>query len=699
MEKQMSEDNLEPDQEELHELMIQKAHDLFDICDKENKGFINKRDMQRLRSELPLSGDQLDAVFDSLDDDKNGYLTLEEFTDGFGSFLGMKPQSQDEPEAIEPEVEEHDKHFEDMMDQIGGKTFFLDDDTVKKLWLKLQSDHPDLLTNFEHFLGKITGDISKSQKEIDTLEHALKSKTVTHDEEVKKLYEEMECQIKQERERILTEERLKEKQLKEEMESMLAEKERQLQEILQKQQEVESQLSNLSESYSGVKQQNEKLLKEKAVLEEEYILAQEGLEESKAYISQLREQQKNESRERARAALNLTEGIAMERESLVKQLDMLKDINKKLLDDKDEAEAAETRRENSPINFDTEQLIQTSPDVTKGEGSSHPHRKELTKQGSVLSKYFPDHVGRRTSSLASEVFAEDIDGHMADIEDDDIDCLYVNDSCDSYNKHNERGLIYCGRLNSQNISRMNKDHTQCYSDTEADFHSAGNSRCVVDGGREDPVGRTSSSDINEAQANEASGPERMFKVVFVGDSGVGKSSFIHQFCNNEFKDNFSATIGVDFQIKTLVVEGHVIALQLWDTAGQERFRSITKQYFRKADGVLIMYDVTSESSFISIRSWMSSVRDGVDDDTVIVLVGNKTEVEENRTVKSRDGSRLAEEFASLFFETSAKTGSNVKETIVAMSKILQEKEDRAIDAALKLEAQIAVGSKKRPCCS
>ncbi|KAK2152197.1 hypothetical protein LSH36_337g01059 [Paralvinella palmiformis] len=118
-----------------------------------------------------------------------------------------------------------------------------------------------------------------------------------------------------------------------------------------------------------------------------------------------------------------------------------------------------------------------------------------------------------------------------------------------------------------------------------------------------------SSDPGYAQDNlDSVSPERLFKVVFVGDSGVGKSSFIHQFCNQTFKATFSATIGVDFQVKNVRVDGHVIALQLWDTAGQERFRSITKQYFRKADGVLVMYDVTSEVSFKNVRNWMISVQ-------------------------------------------------------------------------------------------
>ncbi|ESO00029.1 hypothetical protein HELRODRAFT_83548 [Helobdella robusta] len=140
-------------------------------------------------------------------------------------------------------------------------------------------------------------------------------------------------------------------------------------------------------------------------------------------------------------------------------------------------------------------------------------------------------------------------------------------------------------------------------------------------------------------------PERVFKVVFVGDSGVGKSSFIHQFCCNAFKPAFQATIGVDFQVKNMKIDSHIIAIQVWDTAGQERFRSITKQYFRKADGVLVMYDVTNESSYRNIRNWMGSVKDGTEEGTVIMIVGNKMDLVDEgspQVVSAKDGQRIAE---------------------------------------------------------
>lgn len=337
-----------PSAEEMEVLAKQKSHELFALCDTEEKGFITKRDMQRLQTEIGLDPEQLEAVFDSLDDDKNGYLTLEEFTSGFGSYLGIGPSPDDNSlnmssgdnyeEEMMDRAEEEEKQFNNMMESIGADRVIDDRATVKTLWMKIRHDEPELMSNFEDFLYKISNDIQRARGDFESLEAALKSKNTAHDQEIQKLYEEMEYQIKQEKERILTEEQLKERQMRESMEEELKEKDRQLQDLLAKHQEMEKRMSDLNHTEVETKLENDKLIKEKEALEEMLQRSQDSLEESKSYIGQLRSQQKDEKRERARAALRLTENIALERESLVKQLDLLRDVNKKLRDDKDEAE-------------------------------------------------------------------------------------------------------------------------------------------------------------------------------------------------------------------------------------------------------------------------------------------------------------------------------------------------------------------------
>jgi Ras and EF-hand domain-containing protein len=176
------------------------------------------------------------------------------------------------------------------------------------------------------------------------------------------------------------------------------------------------------------------------------------------------------------------------------------------------------------------------------------------------------------------------------------------------------------------------------------------------------------SDIERVNCSTA------FQIVFAGDSGVGKTSFIHKLCTKrDFMSTFSSTVGVDFLMKTIVVNRHIATLQLWDTAGQERFRSMTRQYFRKADGVIIMYDVTSESTFRNVHIWLDYIQDGISDGTVLVLVGNKQDLTEGSTVRAvseQGGALLAKEVGALFAETSAKSGSGIEQIIEEMTSML-----------------------------
>lgn len=178
----------------------------------------------------------------------------------------------------------------------------------------------------------------------------------------------------------------------------------------------------------------------------------------------------------------------------------------------------------------------------------------------------------------------------------------------------------------------------------------------------------------EVDQRQASGTERAYRVVLAGDAAVGKSSFLLRLCKNEFTENTKATLGVDFQMKTLVVDGEPTVLQLWDTAGQERFRSIAKSYFRRADGVLLLYDVTCERSFLNVREWVDMIEDVSQDDIPIMLVGNKCDLrlkalQDGITcIPTSYGEKLAMTYSALFCETSAKDGSNIIEAVLHLAR-------------------------------
>lgn len=195
-------------------------------------------------------------------------------------------------------------------------------------------------------------------------------------------------------------------------------------------------------------------------------------------------------------------------------------------------------------------------------------------------------------------------------------------------------------------------------------------------------------------------PERIFKVVLAGDAAVGKSSLIMRLCKNQFVSTLSSTVGVDFQTKTLRVDGKLIALQIWDTAGQERFRSIAKSYFRRADGVLLLYDITYEKSFLSVRDWLETIQDGAQKSIPIMLIGNKSDLRvgemRNNCVKVEHGMDLARDENCLFVEASAKSGEHIQEAVVELTRSLMAREDLEVQTAgLRLDDEV---TKKSTCC-
>uniref|UniRef100_A0A8D0FAK7 Ras-related protein Rab-44 n=1 Tax=Strix occidentalis caurina TaxID=311401 RepID=A0A8D0FAK7_STROC len=161
-------------------------------------------------------------------------------------------------------------------------------------------------------------------------------------------------------------------------------------------------------------------------------------------------------------------------------------------------------------------------------------------------------------------------------------------------------------------------------------------------------------------------PDHLYNVLFVGDSHVGKTSFLYRLHADTFNPHLTATVGLDYQIKNLVVDNKRFALRLWDSAGQERYHSITKQFFRKADGVVLMYDITSEYSFSDVRYWLSCIQEGAEDGVAILLLGNKTDCAAERQVPTKEGERLAKEYQLMFYECSAASGHNVSESIVSL---------------------------------
>jgi len=154
----------------------------------------------------------------------------------------------------------------------------------------------------------------------------------------------------------------------------------------------------------------------------------------------------------------------------------------------------------------------------------------------------------------------------------------------------------------------------------------------------------------------------------VGDTAVGKSCLLLQFTDKRFQPVHDLTIGVEFGSRTITIDGKQVKLQIWDTAGQEKFRSITRSYYRGTSGALLAYDITRRETFDHLVEWLEDCRKYSNPNIVIMLIGNKSDLEEKRAVSKEEGERFAKEHGLYFLETSAKTDSNVDEAFMATAK-------------------------------
>nr|GMD71676.1 probable purine permease 11 isoform X1 [Ipomoea batatas] len=181
-----------------------------------------------------------------------------------------------------------------------------------------------------------------------------------------------------------------------------------------------------------------------------------------------------------------------------------------------------------------------------------------------------------------------------------------------------------------------------------------------------------------------------YKLVFLGDQSVGKTSIITRFMYDKFDNTYQATIGIDFLSKTMYLEDRTVRLQLWDTAGQERFRSLIPSYIRDSSVAVIVYDVASRQSFLNTAKWIEEVRTERGSDVIIVLVGNKTDLVEKRQVSIEEGEAKARELNVMFIETSAKAGFNIKPlfrkiaaALPGMETLSSAKQEDMVDVNLK----------------
>lgn len=174
-------------------------------------------------------------------------------------------------------------------------------------------------------------------------------------------------------------------------------------------------------------------------------------------------------------------------------------------------------------------------------------------------------------------------------------------------------------------------------------------------------------------ANKIGSYDYILKIMLIGNSGVGKSSLLLRFADDYFNPNFPSTIGIDYKVRTVNINGKTVKLQIWDTAGQERFGRITMSYVRGAMGIIFVYDVTNQNSYNQISKWSLDIANYCNENVHKILIGNKSDLVEQRVIDYDQGLKLANQHQIKFFETSAKDGKSVNDSFMILAKdILQD---------------------------
>lgn len=189
--------------------------------------------------------------------------------------------------------------------------------------------------------------------------------------------------------------------------------------------------------------------------------------------------------------------------------------------------------------------------------------------------------------------------------------------------------------------------------------------------------------------------DTVYKILLLGDTTVGKTCFLMRYTEKTFQEIHMATIGLDYRLKNIQLpSGKIVKVQIWDTAGQDRFRAITKNYYKGAHGIILIYDVTSRQTFENVKNWIAQIKEEASKNVCIFLIGNKIDDADNRKITTDEGKGIAEEYQLPFYETSAKTGVNVDATFDDLVKIVDENYTKSGEGGTKLNNK----KPKKGCC-
>ncbi|XP_016848797.2 ras-related protein Rab-44 [Anolis carolinensis] len=811
------------EEEPFHSEIIEKIQDIFQKHDESKQGFITQEDMQKLEGEVPWHTEELELLFDGLDVDNKGYITIEDFTAGLRHFLSSQTATREHRKRkaasarsptnlslVEANLEEQ-KHFKAFINQLGADNIFEDQSEIWRIWLQLRKDEPDLLGNLKEFLNKMTHLIKEAKHAKETLQFMLEMQVADHNKKVQQLYDEIEQQTERERQRLQYESKTRSQLYSMEMEKVLGIKEQEIQNFLSIQKELETQLLTLREKQHVGNAQTEELKRTNRVLENQlqetiYQLqqTQHRLDKMKGRISQMHKDGRafNDVTSMSNTdSVSRTRVISIEEDPVansigeepyfpeepVGQSSLFKELNEAIAAQIKASESHQPQRHNFVVqgqepmvqikqsgNSQKRFIQEKIPPKEAPSKSSGPekrtseilvgkarlqgeiqHKEGPTRvQGSHLEMKqnnprvkMPEPMPRRSlmpeaQPLAYSGLKTRVDGDCKEdsllalekgvirlspemkMPDKGISETLMKDAAPSdFSSRITLPNVKIGGgskssfVSNSQLKNMPEPEMQAQNPEgpkkllsehrpDRNMHISGckksqDIRTIKDAEEKVKaddrdcqmnVGTKESSKVTKAVSSH---PDHLYNVLFVGNTDVGKTSFLCRLQEDSFGGNVTATIGVDYRIKNLFVDDKCFTLQLWDTAGQERYHSLTKQFFRKADGVVLMYDITSEYSFADVKYWLSCIQEGAGNEVIVLLLGNKTDCAAERRVSMEDGEYLAKEYGLSFYECSAASGHNVTDSMIKLVGLLKAHEDQLKQDFLELTV---IPKKKSSCC-
>ncbi|KFQ25247.1 Ras and EF-hand domain-containing protein, partial [Merops nubicus] len=569
---------------------------------------------------------------------------------------------------------------------------------VSVLYQNIHIVEPRLIQTYEHVIKNFIREIKLQSTELETLAVAVKRAQDKAAVQLSELEEEMEQRIQAAEHKAKKEEKRKAEEALNELKRQYDTEVGDLQVTIKKLKKLEEQSKNVNhkEDVDELKKRVHDVLLENQKLKKDLLEAQTNIAFLQSELDSLKS-------ERADQALNSERDLEMirecteERDSLERQVQILQSANRKLHDSNDSLRSA---LENSFSKHNRSlRLANTSPGSTisrsspKLNGGQSPLNPRYDRSSPCVDE---DYDSLALCDPMQRINCE-VDSLPESCFDSGLSTLRDSNEYDSEVEYRHQRIFQRSQCMQEGFGGDASD-TDVPEIRDEEAYGPDNSSTVLDWKPSRPVSRSSSitstrkyisaltpqSDATECTPKYPSS-EKAYKIVLAGDAAVGKSSFLMRLCKNEFRGNTSATLGVDFQMKRLIVDGEPTVLQLWDTAGQERFRSIAKSYFRRADGVLLLYDVTCEKSFLNVREWVDMIEDATHENIPIMMVGNKADLRQvvteqgQKCVPINYGEKLAMTYNALFCETSAKDGSNIVEAVLHLAREVRKRSDNQDD--------------------